>query len=99
MTNTDKPLDAGTVQQYISQNLPGWFLSQKNTLVKTFKFPNFVEAIGFVNLVAALAEQHNHHPDISIHYNRVTLELWTHSVNGITDKDLRLASQIESLIK
>jgi 4a-hydroxytetrahydrobiopterin dehydratase len=51
----------------------------------------------FVNAVAALAEQANHHPDIAISWNRVTLRLTTHSARGLTQDDLDLAGQIDGL--
>ena len=64
----------------------------------TFTFPTFEEAMNFVNHVAHVAETVNHHPDIHIAYNTVTLEMWTHSVNGLSEKDFTLASKIEMLL-
>lgn len=66
-------------------------------IVKTFTCRNFVEAIAFVNRVADAAEGANHHPDIDIRYNKVTLGLTTHSEGGLTPKDFELAGGIESL--
>jgi 4a-hydroxytetrahydrobiopterin dehydratase len=66
-------------------------------LVKTVELADFAAAMVWVNRVAALAEQHNHHPDISISYKRVTLRLSTHSAGGITELDLDLARAIDAL--
>ncbi len=62
-------------------------------LERTFEFASFVDALAFVNRVGELAEAENHHPDIAIHYNRVTLRWWTHTAGGITDRDRELAEK------
>ena len=66
-------------------------------LKQTFEFPNFAAAMVFVNKVADAAETADHHPDITINYNKVMLELWTHSEKKVTDKDEALAKQISEL--
>jgi 4a-hydroxytetrahydrobiopterin dehydratase len=66
-------------------------------LERTFEFPDFVEALAFVNRVGELAESENHHPDIVINYNRVTLRWWTHTAGGITDRDRELAERSSAL--
>jgi len=80
------------------KQLEGWKIHEK-WLVKEFEFMLFAEAIMFVNDVAGLAEERGHHPDICVHSNTVILKLSTHSENGITDKDTRLASDIEKIRK
>jgi 4a-hydroxytetrahydrobiopterin dehydratase len=62
-------------------------------LERTFELPSFREAVGFVNRVADLAEEEDHHPDISISYKKVTLRWTTHSAGGITDRDRQLAAR------
>jgi 4a-hydroxytetrahydrobiopterin dehydratase len=66
-------------------------------LVRDFVFANFVAAMAFVNLVAELAEREQHHPDILVQWNKVRLELWTHTAGGVTEKDEALAEQIERI--
>jgi len=67
-------------------------------LVRDFKFKDFAEAMAFVNQVAEIAEQRNHHPDILVHgWNNVRLTLSTHSEGGVTDADRALAEQIDAL--
>jgi 4a-hydroxytetrahydrobiopterin dehydratase len=74
----------------------GWTEVGK-ALERTFEFENFVDALAFVNRVGELAEAENHHPDIAIHYNRVTLRWWTHTEGGITDRDRELAEKSGTL--
>ncbi|MGY6528560.1 MAG: 4a-hydroxytetrahydrobiopterin dehydratase [Cyanobacterium sp.] len=86
-------------QQQIEQqldNLDGWTVEEKN-LVKTFKFKDFVKAIAFVNQLVTPAESAGHHPDISISYNKVTINLTTHDEGGLTQKDFDLAQTITNL--
>ena len=68
-------------------------------LTRTFTFPDFPAALAFVNAVAILAEQANHHPDIHLYYNKVTIESWTHTANAITEKDHVLMKAIDELTK
>ena len=64
---------------------------------RTFELASFPSAIAFVNRVAGLAEEADHHPDIDIRYRRVTLTLSTHSAGGLTAKDTELAGKIDAL--
>jgi 4a-hydroxytetrahydrobiopterin dehydratase len=80
--------------QVALKKLPGWSLKDE-AIGKQYTWPSFPDAMKFVNLVADLAEQADHHPDILINYRRVTLTLSTHSEGGITQKDFDLAAQIE----
>ena len=72
------------------RSLPGWTTDGK-ALRRTYTFRGFPEAVDFVNRLVAPAEARNHHPDISLSYNRVTLSLTTHDAGGLTAKDLDLA--------
>ena len=82
--------------QVALKKLPGWTLKDE-AIGKQYTWPSFPDAIKFVNQVADLAEQADHHPDILINYRRVTLTLSTHSEGGITQKDFDLAAQIEKV--
>ena len=77
--------------------IDGW-TEVDDALERTFELPDFVAALAFVNRVGELAESENHHPDISISYNRVTLRWWTHTAGGITDRDRELAAQTNELV-
>jgi 4a-hydroxytetrahydrobiopterin dehydratase len=74
----------------------GWS-ENEGALERTFTFENFREALDFVNKVGDLAEAENHHPDIAIDYNHVTLRWWTHTAGGITDRDRELADKTSGL--
>jgi 4a-hydroxytetrahydrobiopterin dehydratase len=76
--------------------LPQWKY-EENKLIKIFKKESFKAAIAFVNNVAELAEEANHHPDILIQFDKVTLSLFTHESHGVTGKDFLLAQKIEML--
>jgi len=66
--------------------LPGW-TQEGQSLIRTDVFADFAAAMRWVNQVAILAERRNHHPDIDIRWNRVTLKLTTHETGGLTDRD------------
>jgi 4a-hydroxytetrahydrobiopterin dehydratase len=66
-----------------------------DTITKMFSFKDFAEALAFVNVIAEPAEAMNHHPDVAIHWNEVTLTLWTHASGGLTERDFALARAIE----
>jgi 4a-hydroxytetrahydrobiopterin dehydratase len=68
-------------------------------LVKTFHFQDFKEALKFINTVGQIAESMNHHPKIINLYNTVSLELWTHDQNAISDLDFQLADKIDRQIQ
>lgn len=71
-----------------------------NKLTRTVEFKDFVEAFGFMSKVAILAEKMNHHPNWSNVYNKVSIELTTHDAGDtVTEKDRKLASAIDELIK
>lgn len=70
---------------------------QSAAIARTFQFQDFAGAMEFVNKVAQAAEEANHHPDIDIRWNKVTLTLATHSEGGLTQKDFDLAKRIDGL--
>jgi 4a-hydroxytetrahydrobiopterin dehydratase len=89
-------LDAATVDAALRDRGIGW-RREGDQLVKETRHQDFAASLEFVNRVGALAESANHHPDIDIRWNRVTLHLSTHSAGGLTDKDLSLATDIDKI--
>lgn len=75
----------------------GW-TRRGNAITRTFEFPAFLAAIAFVNRIAEVAEKMDHHPDIDIRYTKVTCSLSTHSAGGITQKDFKLAEEIDDSV-
>lgn len=94
---TTPRLTEGEIQQRLSR-LSGW-LRGEDWIQKKYQFKNFLRAMSFVNAVAYVAESINHHPDILINYNEVTLCNWTHAVAGITEHDFELAEKIDALVE
>jgi 4a-hydroxytetrahydrobiopterin dehydratase len=77
--------------------LDGWSRGE-NFIEKTYRFKSFVRAMLFVNAAGYVAESLNHHPDIYIHYNEVTLRNWTHVTGGLTERDFILAERIDAMV-
>jgi 4a-hydroxytetrahydrobiopterin dehydratase len=78
------------------QAVPNWS-KRAQTILRTFKFDRFLKSIDFVNRIAAKAQKMNHHPDIDIRFDQVTLTLTTHDEGGITEKDFSLAKQCDEV--
>jgi 4a-hydroxytetrahydrobiopterin dehydratase len=76
--------------------VPEWTKRAK-TVLRTFKFEGFLNGIEFVNRVAKKAQKLDHHPDIDIRFNKVTLTLTTHDEGGLTEKDFTLARQCDGV--
>jgi 4a-hydroxytetrahydrobiopterin dehydratase len=86
-------------QEEIENRLPAGWQRQGSSLLRELTLSDFAAAVEFVNRVAQLAESANHHPDIHLHgWNKVRLELSTHSEGAITESDLSLARQINEVI-
>lgn len=83
--------------QALLTQLQGWALVDGTLLRKQFTFPDFVANMRFVNHVAELAEAENHHPDLHISYSRLTIELTTHAVQGLSENDFIVAAKIDQL--
>jgi len=78
------------------KGLEGWELRDKE-IHTNFKRKDFIDSIGFVSRIALLAERADHHPDILVQYNKVDITLSTHSEGGVTEKDIKLAGEIEEV--
>ncbi|MEM7654903.1 MAG: 4a-hydroxytetrahydrobiopterin dehydratase [Bacteroidota bacterium] len=78
-------------------SMAGWTFA-KDGIEKSFQFPDFTRAFGFMSQVAILAEKADHHPEWSNVYNQVDIRLSTHDAGGLTDKDFELARAIEALL-
>ncbi|MEO0446888.1 MAG: 4a-hydroxytetrahydrobiopterin dehydratase [Verrucomicrobiota bacterium] len=78
------------------KRIPEWEL-EESSISRTFEFEEYMDGIGFVNKVAAAAEEANHHPDMEVRYGWVDVSLSTHDAEGLTDLDFDLAQKIDSL--
>ena len=77
-------------------NLNDWQFNSEG-IEKKFQFKNFTEALGFIVKVGVVSEKMNHHPELFNVYNKVNIRLTTHDASGVTDKDIKLASEIDVL--
>lgn len=78
------------------KSVPDWKLDGK-AITRTFEFGNFVESVEFVNEITEIAEDFDHHPDVDIRWNKVTLRLSTHSKGGLTARDFDLAQRVDEI--
>lgn len=79
----------------LAEQVPGWEVVENHHLRKEYKFPDFLQALDFVNRVGAIAEQEDHHPDIFLAWGRVEIKIWTHKIDGLTESDFILAAKID----
>ena len=97
------PRRALTATEVVSQlaQLERWSLTGDGADVaieKTYRFANYYETISFVNAVAFIANAQDHHPDLSVHYNRCVVRLNTHDVHGLSSTDFECAAQFDALV-
>lgn len=93
----DVPALKGAPLHALSHQLPNWDVVDEHHIHRVFKFPDFQQALAFVNRVGAVAEQQGHHPDILLTWGKAEITLWTHSVNGLTESDFIIAAKIDQL--
>ena len=92
------PLKGAELATLIAQLDNGWNILDGRHLEKKFAFRNFREALDFANLAGDVAETEQHHPEITVAWGKVTIKIWTHKINGLTENDFILAAKInESL--
>jgi 4a-hydroxytetrahydrobiopterin dehydratase len=72
----------------------GWQV-EGDRLRKTYRFPDFAGALAFVNRIGEIAEREDHHPDIQLSWGRVSVEMWTHAIGGLSENDFIVAAKIE----
>ncbi len=95
----DLPMPLEEAKAYIKQ-VSGWTFGKtgrnQDMISKEFKFKDFKQALGFVNLVGEIAESEGHHPNIYLHsWNRVRLELYTHAIGGLSRNDFIVAAKVD----
>lgn len=90
-------IDADALPRWMKK-VPEWELEDDERITRTFEFDEFREGIEFVNDVAEIAEEADHHPDIDIRWTRVSLTLTTHDAGGLTEQDFEVAQRIDTLV-
>ncbi|MBN2581435.1 MAG: 4a-hydroxytetrahydrobiopterin dehydratase [Planctomycetes bacterium] len=93
------PLDQEKIEPLLAELGNDWQVADGHHLEKTYKFKNFKQALAFVNRVGAAAEAEGHHPNICFTWGRVTLQLWTHKINGLHENDFILAAKADAALE
>jgi 4a-hydroxytetrahydrobiopterin dehydratase len=89
---------SGEATRELLATLPGWTLAEGGAAIeKTFRFDDYHETISFVNGSAVVSHRENHHPDLSVHYNRCVVRYATHSVGGLSRNDFICAAKLEAM--
>jgi 4a-hydroxytetrahydrobiopterin dehydratase len=81
----------------LTPEVPEWTVVDEHHILRTYRFPDFAEALAFTNRVGELAEEQGHHPDILLAWGKVDVTIWTHKINGLTVSDFVLAAKIDEL--
>ena len=89
------PLKGEELRRLLGELGSGWEAVGDHHLEKTYKFKNFREALDFTNVVGEIAEQEGHHPEITLTWGKVTVRIWTHKIDGLTESDFVLAAKAE----
>jgi 4a-hydroxytetrahydrobiopterin dehydratase len=93
------PLTKAEAEDLLKE-LNDWSLiDDAHLLARSFRFKDFAHTMKFVNKVAAIAEEEGHHPDLTVSYDTVTIELMTHAIGGLSENDFIVAAKIDELSK
>jgi len=100
LTKDNSALDIDEATKLLRQLDPQWQLNEQDKNISfTFKFKNYYQTMAFANVVAQIAHQQNHHPDLTISYNQCTITYSTHSVDGLSVNDFICAAKINAAQK
>jgi 4a-hydroxytetrahydrobiopterin dehydratase len=92
------PLKGGELES-LHQQVPQWKVINDHHITRAFTFPDFKQALDFVDRVGAIAETQGHHPDILLAWGKAEITLWTHKIDGLTESDFIMAAKIDGLHK
>jgi 4a-hydroxytetrahydrobiopterin dehydratase len=87
-------LTAAEIAPLLAQ-VHGWSVVEDKKLQKTYTFPDFAQALAFVNRAGAVAEVEGHHPDVYLTWGKVGVEIWTHAIGGLSENDFILAAKLD----
>jgi len=87
----------GKELETMHHGVPLWSVVNEHHLHREFRFPDFSQALQFVNRVGAIAEEEGHHPDILLAWGKAGVTLWTHKIDGLTESDFIMAAKIDRL--
>jgi 4a-hydroxytetrahydrobiopterin dehydratase len=88
----------GKELETLHEVVPQWSVINEHHITRNYKFPDFAQALEFVNRVGALAEEQGHHPDILLAWGKAEITLWTHKIDGLTESDFIIAAKIDRIL-
>ena len=91
------PLKGDELDKLMTQLGNHWELVDEHHLRKTYEFSSFRESLNFTNRIGELAEDEGHHPEIHLSFKKVTLEMWTHKIDGLTESDFVFSAKADTL--
>ncbi len=89
------PLSGERISALLQELEPGWALNDRQHLERTYPFPNFADALAFLNRVGNVADIEGHHPDLYLAWGQCRVEIWTHKIQGLTESDFFLAAKAD----
>lgn len=92
------PLPRPEQERLLAELGHGWEVVDGHHLSKTFEFEGFQSALDYVNRVGAIAEEQGHHPNVSLEWGRVRLDIWTHKIDGLTESDFVFAAKAQRVL-
>jgi 4a-hydroxytetrahydrobiopterin dehydratase len=87
----------GKELEKLQASVPNWSVVDEHHLTRAYSFPDFKQALDFVNRVGAVAEEQGHHPDILLKWGKAEITMWTHKIDGLTESDFIMAAKIDRL--
>jgi len=91
------PLERDALARLQEELGGGWRVVDGHHLEKEYTFPDFADALAYVNRVGTLAEEQDHHPDLELGWGRVKVLIWTHKIDGLTESDFVFAAHCDAL--
>lgn len=100
LSGNEHALNSKDAAQYLQQLEPSWESNKETKSIShSYSFKNYYQTMAFVNVVAQIAHQQDHHPDLSVSYNRCTVTYSTHSVNGLSINDFICAAKVNAAVQ
>ena len=93
------PLERSEAEQMLTQLDEAWTLNAAGHLQRTYPFDDFMGALGFANVLGAIAEEQGHHPDLLVAWGRCGVEIWTHKIDGLVEADFILAAKADRVYR
>ena len=90
-------IEGSAIGEYTEELDERWGVEEEHHLIAEFTFSDFMEALEFTNRVGQLAEEEGHHPEITVTWGRVSVKIWTHAIDGLSESDFILAAKIDAL--